>query len=83
MYGSLLLLSIVVNLLPTQSVSECPLVFIIDGSATVTLNNSRPAKTNLPFWRTFLLKFINERDQIEKLMVISLLVDKRKIVVSV
>ena len=78
-----LLVLMLVSFIPTQCVNQCQQECIRDGSTIAKLRDSQLAKTNLGplrkwFWHTF-----NKVDQIATLRVMSLLVDKRRLVASV
>ena len=66
-----------VSFIPTQSVSQCPLVYIPDGSARKIINDSHPAKTIDAHSRARSFDVLNEFDWIVEPEVILLLVDKK------
>ena len=72
-----------VSFIPTQCVSQFQLDCIRDGSTILELRDSQLAKTNLAPLRIRFCHTFNEVDQIEKVRVMSLLVDKRKYIASV
>ena len=78
-----LLVSMLVSFIPTQCVNQCQLDCIRDGSTILKLRDSQLAKTNLAPLRIRLCRIFNKVDQIAKSRVISVLVDKRKLIASV
>ena len=72
-----------VSCIPTQCVSQCPLVYIPDGSARKIINESQPAKTIHAHSRAWSFDVLSEFDWIAETEVILLLVDKRQLIVSV
>ena len=74
-----LLLSKLVSFIPTQCVNQCQLDCIRDGSTILQLRGSQLAKTNLAPLRIWFCHTFNKLDQIAKLSVMLLLVDKKKI----
>ena len=78
-----LLVSMLVSFILTQCVNQCQLGCIRDGSTIPEPRDSQLTKTNLAPLRIWLCRIFNKVDQIAKLRVISLLVDKRKLIASV
>ena len=75
--------TMLVSFILTQCVNHCQLGCIRDGSTTPKPRDSQLAKANLAPLRIWLCRNFNKVDQIAKLRVISLLVDKRKLIASV
>ena len=78
-----LLVSMLVRFISTQCVNHCLLDCIRDGSTILKLRDSQLAKTNLAPLRKWFRRTSNKVDQIAELRVMSLLVDKRKMVASI
>ena len=81
--GNQLLVSMLISFIPTQCVNQCLLECIRDGSMILKPRDSQLAKTNLAPLRICFCRIFNKIDQIAKLRVMFLLVDKRKLIVSV
>ena len=71
-----LLVSMLVSFILTQSANQCQLDCIRDGCTILQLRVSQLAKTNLARLRIWFCHTSNEVNQIAKLRVMSLLVDK-------
>ena len=71
-----------VSFIPTQYAKQCLLDCICDGSTFLKLRHSQLTKTNQAALRLWFYHNFNEVDQIAKLRVMSLLVDKRKLIAS-
>ena len=82
-FANQLLVSMLVSFIPTQCVNQCLLDCIRDGSAILKPRETQLAKTNLTLLRRWFCRIFNKIDQIAKLRVMILLVDKRKLVASV
>ena len=78
-----IIVSMVVIILPTQCANQSLLDCIRVGSTILKLTNSQLAKTNLAPLRLWFRHTFNEVGRIAKLRVMSLLVDKRRLIASV
>ena len=65
------------SFIPTQCVNQCHLGCIRDGTTILKLRDSQLAKINLAPLRIWFCHTFNKVDQIAKLRIISLLVDKK------
>ena len=72
-----------VSFFPNQFVNQCQRDCIRDGSTILKLGDSQLAKTNLAPSGLWFCHTFNKVDQIAKLRVLSLLVDKRRLTASV
>ena len=72
-----LLASMLVSFIPTQCVNQCQLGCIHDGSTILKLRDSQLAKTNLAPSRIWFCHIFNGVDQIAKMRLMLLLVDKK------
>ena len=72
-----LLVSMLVSYIPTQCANQCLLDCIHDGSTILKLRDSQLAETNLAPLRIWFCHTFNKVDQIAKLRVMSLLVNKK------
>ena len=77
-----LLVSMLFSFVPTQCAKHCLLDCIRDGSTILELRDSQDAKAILAPWRILFCHTFNEVNQIAKLRVMSLLVDKRRMMAS-
>ena len=78
-----MLVSMLVSFIPTQCVNQCLLDCIRDGITILKPRDSQLAKTNLAPLRIWFYRISNKVDHIEKLRVMLLLVEKRKLIASV
>ena len=78
-----LLVSKLVSFIPTRYANQCQLDCMRDGGTILKLRDSQLARTNLAPLRKWFCHNINEVSQIAKLRVMSILVDKRRLIVSV
>ena len=78
-----LLVSLLASCIPTQCANQCQLDCLRDGTTILELRDSQLAKTNLAPLRIWFCHAFNKVDQIAKLRVMSLLVDKRRLIASV
>ena len=78
-----LLVSMLVSFIPTQCVKQSLLDCIRDGSTILKPRDSQLAKTNLAPLRIWFCRIFNKVDQIAKLRVMLLPIDKRKFFASV
>ena len=78
-----LLVSMVVSFIRTHCVNQCLLDCIRDRSTILKPRDSQLAKTNLAPLRIWFCRIFNEVNQIAKLRVILLLVDKSKLIAAV
>ena len=78
-----LLVCMLVSFIPTQLANQCLLDCLRDGSTILKQRDSQRAKRNLAPLRILFCQTLQQSWQIAKLRVMSLMVDKRKLIASV